>query len=360
MSEKVLPRPRQVTFAAMLVLTGSLLVLLLAFEQVRTLRSLETRERVEEALAQPGMAGVDLGVEQALDLVRVFAMVAAACSVVAAILAVQLFQRSRSARIGVGLAAVPPFLTGMFTEWGMISAVVLAASVMLWAQPARNWFRGLPPPEPPAALRREQRRPEPRPQSPSTSDGSPQVPVASEPRPYAGYGGPAPAAQLSPRGAVDTAPAPPLAPQRSHQAAPRPGTVTAAAILTWVGTGLSMLAMGLVGVAAATAPDVIWDALQTQPELAEAADFEGPGDLTRSMVLAAVVVGGWSLLAAVLAGLVWARRGWARYVLLLSAGSTAGFCLLGVLGQPVLLVPFGLAVGAAYLLMRPESRAWFA
>ena len=53
MSEPKLVRPPQVTVAGWLVVAGSVVVVLMAFDQVSALRSLETREAVEEYLSKP-------------------------------------------------------------------------------------------------------------------------------------------------------------------------------------------------------------------------------------------------------------------------------------------------------------------
>ena len=92
-----------------------------------------------------------------LDALRVTLMVTAACAAATAILGWYVLQRSRGARVASSVLAVPLFLSGLFVSGlvggGMFSAVVVAAIVMLWFQPARDWFDGvtrapLPAPEP--------------------------------------------------------------------------------------------------------------------------------------------------------------------------------------------------------------------
>src|SRR4051794_2079852 len=103
MSEPTPARPAQVTLAGWLVVGGSVLVVLLAFSQVAGLRSLETREAVEEYLASPPGESLGLGVEGLLNLLRIALMVAAASAAASAILGWQVLQRSKSARVALSV-----------------------------------------------------------------------------------------------------------------------------------------------------------------------------------------------------------------------------------------------------------------
>src|SRR4029453_13458828 len=136
------PRPRQVTLAATLIMGGSVLVVVMAFDRMAGLHTLETREAIEKFLAEPPGAALGLEVQGVLDILRVFGMVAAGCATAAAILGYHVLQRSRGARLALTLLAVPLFLSGMVTG-GFLSSVVAAAAVMLWFQPSRDWFNGV-------------------------------------------------------------------------------------------------------------------------------------------------------------------------------------------------------------------------
>lgn len=343
MTDSAHPRPRQVTIAAWLVIGGSALVVFSAYQEIGSLRSLETRETIHDLLSEPPLAALDLGVERALQLLQVFAMVAAACSVATGVLGVQILKRSSSARLLATLLAVPPFLTGFFVTWGMISSVVLAAMVMLWMQPARNWFKGLPLPEPPTRARRAA-------QHDRTGGGGAPYSGASGspsdgPAPYRGYGT---TATLAASGGM------------SPQVDRRPPTVLGAAVVTWVGAGLTLVLMMFIASLALTAPEWVHTELgRQQPDLAETADLT-VAELRRTMLLTAALSSVWALTAAVLAAFVLRRAGWARYALLLSAGATAGVCLLGVLNTVLMIVPLTLALTASYLLLHPLTREWFA
>ena len=139
MNQQAPARPTPVTIAGWLVVGGSIGVVFGAFAQVAGLRSLATREAVEKYLSEPPGNALDLGVHDVLDIIRVLATIAAVCAAATAVLGYQVLQRSRSARIAVTVLVVPMFLTGLVTG-GLAPALVAAAVVMLWFQPARGWF----------------------------------------------------------------------------------------------------------------------------------------------------------------------------------------------------------------------------
>ena len=61
------PRPRQVTFAAGLIMVGSVFVVLTVFERIAGLQSLETQQSVEKFLSEPPGDGLGIGVQGVLD-----------------------------------------------------------------------------------------------------------------------------------------------------------------------------------------------------------------------------------------------------------------------------------------------------
>ncbi|WP_372736805.1 hypothetical protein, partial [Nocardioides sp.] len=103
-------RPAQVTIAAWLVMAGSVVVVLTAFEQIAGLQSLETREAVEEFLSQAPGDGLGLGVQGALSALRVVTMVAAATATATALLGFQVLRRARVARLVLTVLALPLFV----------------------------------------------------------------------------------------------------------------------------------------------------------------------------------------------------------------------------------------------------------
>lgn len=311
------------TLAAWLIMVGSAIVVAMVFDRVGTLHTLETRESVEKFLAEPPGADLGVGVDGVLTLLRVVAMVTAGCATAAAILGYQVLRRSRSARLALTVIAVPLFLTGMVTG-GFVSSVVAAAALMLWLQPSRDWFRdsGAAAPRVGALA--------PRMSAPADAPAAP---------------GPAPAPQAT--GRVPRA------------GAARPPAVAGACVLTWVGSGLTALALAASAVVLALDPDVLLDEAHRQnPDLADQGVTDGMLTAMAFAMVAGVVL--WCVAAAVLAILVFRRVGWARVVLLVSAGVAAAISLVGAaIGGVLLLVPFAAAVAGFALLLRPSAAAWF-
>jgi hypothetical protein len=68
----------------------------------------------------------------------------------------------------------------------------------------------------------------------------------------------------------------------------------------------------------------------------------------------------WSVAAIALAVLAWRRVRWAWIGLTISAGIAGGLCLLVIVGAFVFAVPLAACGATVALLLRPESRAWFA
>jgi len=318
-------RPRQVTLAACLIMGGSVLVVLTAFQRVGGLHSLETRQAVARFLAGP--PGSDLGITTTslLDALRVASMVAAGCATAAGILGYHVLRRSRSARVALTLLALPLFVTGLVTG-GFVSSIVAAASVMLWLQPARDWFAGR----------------EPRPAATARSAGPPGVPQAP-PRPV---WPPQPweRPQHLPRLATDPT--------------TRPPALAWACGLTWLFAGLAAVLMGSSVVLLATSPGLVFDEVHRQdPQLAQA------GLTDEVLRTATYAVGGvfvvWSLAAVVVAVLAFRGVRWARTALVVSAAVSAAVCLLASVGQFVMLLPLAASVVTLALLVRPDVRAWF-
>lgn len=344
------PRPRQVTFAAGLIIGGSVLLVLSAFDQVSGLRTLETREAVQEFLADPPGDGLGLQVEDVLTILRVLAMAAAACAAAMAVLGIQVLQRSRSSRLMLSVLSVPLMVTGL-AAGGVIAPVVTVSVVMLWLQPARDWFDGITPPQ------REAATPAPTPevaaphQPPrSTYPGPPEAPSA-EPRPYPGFGS-APAPYVGAPG--PGAPGTPSAP-----AAKRPAAVVWACSLTWALSGLVAVGMALSALVIALSPDLVMDELRRQePSLAD--DVSEDLLVGTAIVMAAVLVV-WCSGAVVVAWFAFRRASWAQVTLVVSAAVAGAVCLVGTLAGsfPLVVLLAGCSVTVA-LLLRPEVRRWYA
>ena len=124
------PRPRQVTLVAWLTMVGSVIVVVLVFDRIAGLHTLETRQSVEKFLAEPPGSDLGVGVDGVLSVIRTLAMVAAGCATAAAILGYQVLRRSRSARLALTVLAVPLFFAGLVTG-GFVSSLVAASAARI-------------------------------------------------------------------------------------------------------------------------------------------------------------------------------------------------------------------------------------
>lgn len=338
-----LPRPRQVTLAAGMIMAGSALVVVSVFERLAGLHGLETQESIQGFLdAQPG-TGLGLDVEGVLAIIRVVSMVAAGCAAAAGVLGYHVLRGNRGARLGVTLLAVPLFFSGLVAG-GFLSSLVAASAVMLWLEPSRDWFDGRP-----ARTPAEHDRP---PAQPETPPAGPPPPPRAAPRPQEGFG------SVAPGSATSTVP--PYAGVTIRVApAGRPDAVLWACLLTWIFSALAALAMTALALVVLASPDLFFDELRRQdPDLGR--DAMSDAALATAIYVTAAVTLTWSAVAAVLAVLVFRQVGWARVALVVCAAGAAAICLLGALGSLVMVAPL-LACGATVaLLLRREVRAWVA
>ncbi|MDT9595324.1 hypothetical protein RDV89_19710 [Nocardioides zeae] len=378
-------RPPQVTFSSWLVVGGSVVVVLGAFEAMSGLRTLETREAIERFIAEPPGSGLGLGFEGARELRRVSILVLATCATAAAILGFFALRRDRVARIALSVLALPIFLAGSIAG-GFASAVVTVSIVMLWLEPARSWFAGRPlperfrlPSEGGAGAARRQDRDAPRPPDrgsdpqpgqgpgqPYAGPGAPQQPWGppqpgqsgqhggqhggQQPQPYHGFG--APGAQPW---AAQGRPGDP----RGAAPADRPRSVLMACVVTWIASGLVSLVLLLQVVAVVLDPDLILDEVRrTQPSLVD------QGMTTELLVGSAVVTSVvgllWCVSAVVIAVFALRRHNWARVLLAVSAGVAAGLTLVMSVVAPYLLVVVVAGVATVVGLTRPETGRWYA
>ena len=243
------PRPRQVTLAATLIMGGSVLVVLMAFDRIAGLHTLETRESIEKFLAEPPGDDLGLGVEGVLDILRVFGMVAAGCATAAAILGLPraAAQPERPARAHPARGAAVPERHGhrrlpvLGRGRGRGDAVVPALAGLVQ--------RGGPGGTPDAVRRRADgsatRRPRRRRRP------------CRPPRAFPGFGAPPdPAAapgQPQPWGAAP-----------ATDPASRPTAVVWASVLTWICTALAVLVMASSIAILVADPTFVFDELQRQ------------------------------------------------------------------------------------------------
>ena len=106
----------------------------------------------------------------------------------------------------------------------------------------------------------------------------------------------------------------------------RPGSVTAAGVLTLIFSGLSLLMFGFVLVAFLVARDLVVDEMSTTPGL------EGiePNDVVTGVVVVMVGLVLWCIVAMVLAVFAMRRSNGARVGLVISASLAAILCLVSI------------------------------
>jgi hypothetical protein len=308
--------------AGWLVVAGSAVVVVMVLDEVAKLHSLDTREAVEKYLARPPGDQLGLGVQDALTALRVVLTVTGVAAAASAVLGWYALHRSRGARVALSVLAVPLFVSGFtfggFVGGGVLPAMVSAAVLMLWLQPARDWFAGVvraapvvpPPPAPPPG----------RPGRDRLLDLPPPTTPPLHPAPYAATPVPRP----------DDRPG-----DRPADAGERPRALVWACVVTWVSTAW------LIGFL--VEPHAYLDDLRRQnPDLALS-----DADLRTLVLVFCAIFIVWSVVAAALALLVWRRVRWASVALVASAGLA---CLT--------LVPIIACVAAGVLLLRPDTRAW--
>ncbi|HET7684514.1 MAG TPA: hypothetical protein VFK34_12690 [Marmoricola sp.] len=135
----------------------------------------------------------------------------------------------------------------------------------------------------------------------------------------------------------------------------RPGRLLAAAIITWIFAGLTLLFAVVMLIGGLAGNDTLFDRA-----IEEAGGAEGVtgADIRAGIVVIGLVLGFWSLAAIVLAFLVLRRQNWARITLAVSAAMTALFSLLGITSG-VSVLTLAAAVVVLILLFGRDSSDWF-
>jgi hypothetical protein len=333
---RVTERPSHTTVAGSVVIAGSVLTVLVVAEQLGGLYSLESREAVADFLSEPAGSTLPLDVPEALALIRIALMVVAGCATAAAVLGYHVLRRSRSARLGLTVVAVPLFLLGPVAG-GFLTSLVAAATALLWLGASRAWFDG--------TVERRDRR-----SSLATPPQRVSVPPEHHQSPF-------------PAGPPHTTAPPPGWPAPSRPTTVtgrRPDAVVWACVITWASCALVLAGSAASLTLLVSDSAFVWEEVRRQnPELVAGSEVDRDAVLrTTYAVLAVIAV--WSLVASVLAGLVLRRSAGARVALAVSAGVAAGLCLTGALFSLAMLVPAAACLATLALLVRPEVRAWFA
>jgi len=346
---KALPRPPQVTMAGWVTIVGSVFVVIGVWEVIANLRSLDTRESVEQMLSEAPMKGSGIGVEEWLSILHTVSLVAAGCATATAILGWHVLKRSRGARVGLSVVAVPLFFSGLFAG-AFLSSMVAVATALLWTKPSRDWFDGI------AATPPRPSRPH-APGSAERSGGWPPGPSTASPP--SGPSTSLPPPQGSPYPLPPPPGMPPMATpsQRPAFSTARPTELLQACLVTWVCAGVVLLGSAMVVLALAVQPSLAKDLYEQDSSFADAGLTPST---VRSFFLALFsVLAVWSAGAVVLAIFAFTGRNWARLGLVGCAVTAGMFCLAVALGSPFLILP-ALACGAtAFLLLRPRVHTWF-
>ncbi len=362
------------------VIGGSIFLVLTVFDALASLDSVDRREQLAELLSSPPLDGLGLTLADLLAGMRVGLPITAVCAAAAAVLGVFVLQRHRGARLALTVLSVPLLLSTFLTlTGGFLGALVVAATLMLWSGPARDWFAGRPirdlePPAresrpgpwettmPSARDRNQGQDPPSGPPPADQNDNPPEdrdVPAASElttagsstaPVPTAGFG-----ERLPP--VAETQPAT-WGPQTYAEVARGtavPVTVKVACFLTWGFSGLVALLYLVVLFVLVLAQDRMVDLVVKSPEWQRA-------NLDQDVLVPALWVGvllflGWALGACLLAWFAWRRHSWARWLLAVSAGATV---LLGFFAFPVGVLHQLAAALAIAGLFSGAARAWYA
>lgn len=384
-------RPQQATMGAWMVVGAAALHVLGSFDNMSNLRSIETKERVDEAL-EAAEGGLGVSQEQMLQLMHGGLLVSAAAATAAIFLGVMAFRRDRIApRVLIGLSVLMLLGSLMFDPlWAMF---VAAGTALLWSGPARDWFAGreVRPSRFELAMKESRDKsveggPADRPSSdgarpwpPTTSAPPPPVtppPAQDQPEPHApSYGQPQPEPHASPYGQPQQpnpyAPPPPVhglgavptslaQGHRPGQRASAPTGVKAAGWVTLVASSLALVGMAftLFALFAARSQVIaeIERAIRTEPRLDQLPAGFGADEIAAATAVVVVVMLIWSVVAMALAILVMRGHNWARIVLVISAAVTALICLLGM---PATLVHALAAVVVVILLVTPEANKYF-
>src|SRR4051794_366236 len=303
MSEQKPARPRRVPVAGLMAAAACALLVVTLFDSMARVRSAEMRDTVDAFLRESPGAGLQVGVDGVLELLRAVVLISGALSAAGIVLAVYTLRRHRGARVGLTVIAVLLLFSATFIA-GLLPVVVAVAATMLWSRESRDWFDGRAAAPAGASVGAEETRP-------GLGAWQPDRP-APPPAPHpTAYGDP-------------SAPRPPVAwppPGAPMQAVRRPVTVTIAAWLTWVFAALTVFAFSLVVLVILSARSQLLAALQRAPTI-------GGLNLTSRQILAVLWVFSavaifWSLAAIALAALAY-RRGQAGRIRLVGFAAGLG------------------------------------
>lgn len=397
---KELPRPPQTTLVGWVVLVGSVYVALQAIDSLTGLRTLTMQEYVEDLIKAMGNP-VGVTVSDGLLAVRIATVTTAVVASAMAVLGWFALRRDRGARIGLSVLAVALLFCNVLLG-GFAGMMVIAGVALLWLQPSRNWFAGLPPIEIPlsggglsARARRDADADSAREAEwdahyvpPAASEQAPHVQAPqgdTGARPVQGFGTPdhpatpgqspdeTPGHASAPQAPAGQFPAQPASMRPVHQpgqpfGAPprgtsaggtaRPRALVTAAVITFVFAGLGFISSAITALAAiAGGTELMQELLDQQPLLAD--QGISASELSSLLALTGAVLAVFCLAGAASAGLALAGNSVGRVLLIMVTCAVVAFSVAGVLSSPVLIVPAIAAVIVLVQLNRSDVVAWF-
>ncbi len=334
------PRPGQATLAGALIVGGSVFVVLSAWQRISTLHTIEVQDELAKVLADPVTGDLGMTVDGLATAIRVLCLIGAGAATASAILGVQVFKRSASARIALTALSPLLFFGGLATA-GFLAPMVLAGIVLLWLQPTRDWYAGRP-----WVQRYEERR----------------AARLATLRPPAPRGGPVPPA-LPQQPGSPTPTVPPVVPHATHGRrtadAFRPPALLVACVITWITSALVVVVLGVAATwVSQNRHQVFTEVMKGQPAWIRTAQVT-EADVVASVYLVVAGLIAWALAAVVLAGLAFVGQNWARITLAISTAAAALMTLLFALSAWPLLILFATLATVLRLLLRPEVARWY-
>lgn len=359
-------RPHQATLSGWMVVGGSLLIVLLAFDRIGGLGSIDAQEAAAQAVAEPPLNGLGVTADDLQLATRILCMIAGGCAASAAILGWESLRRSRPARLALTILA-PLLVISALATAGVVGIVVAVAIAMMWRRPTSDWFAGRETPQPTPAGPRAGRAGPPSAGTPP----QPTTPSGGAPEPWYGQSpshGQSPSYGQSPSHAEQPAYSPKPDGHNPYRQNPdgqrsgtsrRPGEVTAACITAIVGSAI-VLVLSALSAAAFGASSSLADTIERD---LRAQDLDLPAgysieDLLGLAVGVFVVLAAWSLVAIVSAVLTMRGSNGARITLVVSSVIAALVSLLAI-ASVITLIWTAAAIATVVLLFTGDAPAWF-
>ncbi|RYE79976.1 MAG: hypothetical protein EOO74_02865, partial [Myxococcales bacterium] len=130
-------RPHQAGMGAWMVIAAAAIHVLGSFDAMRGLRSIETKERVDEALRSMAGSGLQMTRDQMLDVMHIGVLVSGAAATAAVVMGIQALRRDRTAPWVLILLSVL-VIGGSIMFDPLMGMFVGAGTALLWSGPDRD------------------------------------------------------------------------------------------------------------------------------------------------------------------------------------------------------------------------------